>query len=79
MYKLAFVLLHLLGVVDAKLEAGRAPFDKVERRLGLESGSSHCAVTGNDVTAVQERNGHVLSIARVTHNHLVVGLEAWSY
>lgn len=67
---------HGLLVVDAKLETSRAPFDQVEGGLGLEGGNGRRAVTGDDVSAVQQGNSHVLSIARVTDNHLVVRLEA---
>lgn len=34
------------------------------------------SVVGNDVTAVQQAGGHVLSVAGVALDHLVVGLEA---
>jgi hypothetical protein len=66
---------YVLGVVDAELEASGAPLDQVERRPGLEGGSGSRAVTGHDITAVQEGDSHVLSIARIADNHLVVGLE----
>ena len=67
---------HGLLVVDAELEAGRAPLDQVEGRLGLEGGDGGVAVTGDDITTVQEGHGHVLSVAGVADNHLVVRLEA---
>jgi hypothetical protein len=41
-----------LGVVDTELEAGRAPLNQVERRLGLESAGSSSAVSGDNVTTV---------------------------
>jgi hypothetical protein len=66
-----------LGVVDAELETGRAPLYEVERRLCFESTSSSSAVAGHDVTTVQQRDRHVLSIARVADDHLVVRLKAW--
>ena len=68
-------LRDVLGVVDAELETSGAPLDQVEGRLGLELTSGDTAVTGNNVSAVQKGNSHVLSVARVTDNHLVVGLE----
>jgi hypothetical protein len=67
---------YSLGVINAELEASRAPFDKVEGRLGLESSGSRRAVARNNVSAVQQRDSHVLAVARVADNHLVVGLEA---
>jgi hypothetical protein len=69
---------HALGllVVDAELEAGRAPLDQVEGSLGLDRGNGSVAVARHDIAAVEERNSHVLAVARVADNHLVVGLEA---
>lgn len=67
---------HGLLVVDAELEASGAPLDQVEGGLGLEGGDSGVAVAGNDITTVQESDGHVLSVAGVADNHLVVGLKA---
>jgi hypothetical protein len=66
---------YVLGVVDTKLEASRTPLDQVERRLGLEGTSGSRAVARHDVTAIEEGNSHVLSVAWITDNHLVVGLE----
>jgi hypothetical protein len=66
----------LLGVVYAELEASRAPFNKVERRLGLESRSGSRAVARNDVTTVEKGNSHVLPVAGIADDHLVVGLKA---
>lgn len=68
-----------LLVVDANLEAGRAPLDQVKGGLGLEGGDSSVAVAGNDVATVQKSDGHVLAVSRVADNHLVVGLEAWDF
>ena len=67
---------HGLLVVDAELEASGAPLDEVERRLGLESGDGGSAVARNDITAVEEGNSHVLAVAGVANDHLVVGFEA---
>lgn len=63
-------------VADTELEAGRAPVHKLDGPLGLERGNSVVGVVGDDVTAVQEARGHVLSVAGVALDHLVVGLEA---
>lgn len=67
---------YALGVVDTELETSGAPLDQVEGRLGLELTSCSRAVTGNNVTTVEESDSHVLSVARVADNHLVVGLKA---
>ena len=67
---------HWLLVVDAELEASWAPLNQVEGSLGLERGDGCVAVTRNYITTVQESNSHVLPIAGVADNHLVVGLEA---
>ena len=63
-------------VVDAELEAGRAPLDEIERRLGLQGRDGGGAVARHDVAAVQQGNGHVFAGARVADDHLVVRLEA---
>lgn len=65
-----------LLVVDTQLEASRAPLDQVERRLGLERCNGSIAVARHNVAAVQQGDGHVLAVARIADNHLVVGLEA---
>jgi hypothetical protein len=69
---------YSLGIVDTELEASRAPFNEVERGLRLESSSGGGAVPRNDIATVQKSNSHILSIARVADNHLVVGLKACS-
>jgi hypothetical protein len=63
-------------VADTDLEAGRAPVDELDGALRLEMGNGGVGVLGNHVTAVQQAGGHVLSVARVALDHLVVGLEA---
>lgn len=63
-------------VADTKLETGRAPVDELDGALGLEGGNGSVGVVGDDVTAVQQAGGHVLAIAGVALDHLVVGLEA---
>ena len=74
--KLAARNTHWLLVVDSELESSWAPFNKVEGGLGLESGNGSSAVAWNDITTVQKGNSHVLSVAWVTDDHLVVWLEA---
>ena len=63
-------------VADTELEASRAPVDELNGALGLEGGDSRVGIVGNDVTAVQQAGGHVLAVAGVALDHLVVGLEA---
>jgi len=63
-------------VADTNLETCGAPVDELDGTLGLEGGDSRVDVLGDDVTSVQQAGGHVLAIARITLNHLVVGLEA---
>lgn len=67
---------HGLLVVDSELEASGAPFNEVEGSLGLDGGNGLATVTGNDVTAVKKSDSHVLSVAGIADNHLVVGLKA---
>lgn len=70
--------MDVLGVVDSELETSGAPLNQVEGGLGLEGTGGGRAVAGNNVSTVQKCDSHVLSIARVADNHLVVGLEACS-
>lgn len=67
---------HGFLVVDADLETGRAPFDKVEGGLRFEGGDGGVAVAGDDVAAVEEGHGHVFSVAGIADDHLVVWFEA---
>ena len=53
-------------VVDAALEAGRAPVHKLDGALGLDGGDRGVDVLGHHVTAEHEAAGHVLAVARVT-------------
>ena len=63
-------------VTDTDLESSRAPVNELDSPLGLKSGNSKVDIVGNNIATVQQAGGHVLSIARVTLHHLVVGLEA---
>jgi len=63
-------------VADTNLETSRAPVNELDGALGLEVGNGDVGVLGDDVAAVQQTGGHVLAIARVALDHLVVGLEA---
>jgi hypothetical protein len=56
-------------VVDAALEAGRAPVDELDGALGLDGGDGGVDVLGDDVTAVHEAARHVLAVARVALGH----------
>ena len=67
-----------LLVVDADLEASRAPLDEVEGGLGLEGSHSRVAVTRDHIAAVQQGDSHVLAVARVANDHLVVRFKAWA-
>lgn len=63
-------------VADTNLETSRAPVDELDGALGLEVGDSSVGVLGDDVSAVEQAGGHVLAVARIALDHLVVGLEA---
>merc|ERR1719201_3116069 len=62
-------------VVDAALEARRAPVDELDRALGLDRGDRGVDVLGDDVAAVHEAAGHVLAVARVALGHHAGRLE----
>lgn len=63
-------------VADTNLETSGAPVDELDGTLGLESGDGSVGVVGDDVTAVEQAGSHVLAVAGVALDHLVVGLEA---
>jgi hypothetical protein len=63
-------------VADTKLETSRAPVDELDGSLGLKGSNGGMGVVGNDITTVQQASGHVLAVAGVTLDHLVVRLEA---
>ena len=63
-------------VADTNLETSRAPVDELDGALGLEVGNRGVGVLGDDVSAVEQAGGHVLAVARIALDHLVVRLEA---
>merc|ERR1712023_308859 len=63
-------------VVDATLEAGWAPVDKLDGALGLDGGDGGIDILGDDVTTVHHTAGHVLAMTWVALGHHVGGLEA---
>jgi hypothetical protein len=62
-------------VVDAALEAGRAPVDELDGALGLDGRDRGVDVLGDDVAAVHEAARHVLAVARVALGHHARRLE----
>jgi hypothetical protein len=44
--------------------------------LRLESSNCALDIVWDDITTIQQAGSHVLSVARITLDHLVVGLEA---
>ena len=63
-------------VADAEFEASRAPVHKLNSPLRLEGSNSGVGVVRNDIATVQQASGHVLAVAGITLDHLVVRLEA---
>lgn len=63
-------------VADTDLETSRAPVNELDGALGLEGSDGAVDVLGDDITTVEQAGGHVLAVAGVTLDHLVVGLEA---
>lgn len=62
-------------VADTDLETSRAPVNELDGALGLDLGNGSVCVLGDNVTTVQQAGSHVLSIARIALDHLVVWLE----
>jgi hypothetical protein len=63
-------------VADTNLETSWAPVDKLDGTLGLNASNSTVHLLGDNVSTVQQAGSHVLSVAWVALDHLVVGLEA---
>lgn len=63
-------------VADTDLETSRAPVDELDGALGLEVGDGLVRVLGDNIATVQQARSHVLAVAGVALDHLVVGLEA---
>lgn len=68
----------LLGrlVADTDLETSRAPVDELDGALSLQGGHGSVGLLGDDITTVQQASGHVLAVAGITLDHLVIGLKA---
>jgi len=62
-------------LVDAALEAGRAPVDELDGALGLDGRDCGVHVLGDDVTAVHQAASHVFAVARVALGHHSCWLE----
>jgi hypothetical protein len=63
-------------VADTDLETSWAPINELNSPLGLDAGNGGVNLLGNNVTTIQETCSHVLAVAGIALNHLVVGLEA---
>merc|ERR1719326_88511 len=53
-------------VVDAALETGRTPVDKLDRAFGLDGSNSGVHVLGDDITTVHQAHSHVFAVTRIT-------------
>jgi len=62
-------------VVDAALEAGRAPINELDGALGLDGGHSSIDILGDDVATVHEAARHVLAMTRIALGHHGGGLK----
>ena len=63
-------------VVDANLEAGGAPVDKLDGTLGLDCGDGSVDILWHHISTVQHAAGHVLAMTRIALDHLVSWLKA---
>ena len=63
-------------VADTNLKTSRAPINKLNSAFGLEISNCGVDILRNNITTVQHAGGHVLSVAGVALNHLIVGFEA---
>jgi hypothetical protein len=62
-------------VADTNLESSWAPVNELNGALGLKSSNCVVDLLGNNIATVQQAGSHVLSVAGVALDHLVVGLE----
>ena len=63
-------------VTDTNLETSWAPVNELNSTFGLESSDSSVNILRDDITTVQQASSHILSVARITFDHLVVRFEA---
>ena len=63
-------------VVDAYLEASRAPVHELDGTLGFDGGDCSVDILGDNVAAEQETAGHVLAVTGVALHHLAGRIEA---
>ena len=63
-------------VADTNLETGWAPVDELNGPLCLECSDSLVDIVRDHITTVQQASCHIFAVARITFDHLVVGLEA---
>jgi len=62
-------------VVNAALEASRAPVHELDATIGLDLGDGGTDVLGDNISSVHHANSHVLAMARIAFSHHGVGLE----
>lgn len=61
---------------NANLEASGAPVNELNGPFRLEGGDGSMNILGNNITTIQHASSHVLAVARITLDHLVVWLKA---
>ena len=61
---------------DTDLEASWAPVDELDGALRLEGGNGCVNILGHNIATVQQAGGHVLAVAWIALDHLVVWLKA---
>ena len=63
-------------VVDANLESGRAPIDKLDGTFRFDGCDGSIHILGHNITTEEQATCHVLTMTRITFHHLVGRLEA---
>jgi hypothetical protein len=61
---------------DTNLESSGAPIDELDGALCLKSGDGGVHILGHDISTVEQAGSHVLAVAGVALDHLVVWFEA---
>lgn len=61
---------------DTNLETSWTPVNELDSSLRFEHSDGSMRILWNNITTVQQASCHVLAIARVTFDHLLISLEA---
>jgi hypothetical protein len=64
-----------LLVIDSQFKSCGTPIDELNRSTRFDTGDGLVCISGDNITTVQERTGHVMSCPGITNDHLIVGFK----